>query len=133
MAISFSNWSMFRRPDEPLLLMEMSVDGSSFIEPSIRQPAGVSGKENRGTACAATPSGWMMSLFSSARRDRWCAWPPNVHHVLIPTRQDDCLRPGEISTETGHDTGQDASAGTIQAFRRGFEKKKFQAKRLVCA
>ncbi|MCH2609303.1 MAG: hypothetical protein MKZ92_12290 [Pedosphaera sp.] len=72
-------------------------------------------------------------MFSSARRDRWCAWPPNVHRVPIPTRQDDCLRPGEISTETGHDTGQDASAGTIQAFRRGFEKKKFQAKRLVCA
>tara|TARA_B100001029_G_scaffold131725_1_gene110607 strand:+ start:467 stop:631 length:165 start_codon:yes stop_codon:yes gene_type:complete len=41
--------------------------------------------------------------------------------------------PVEISAETGRDTGQDASAGTIQAFRRGFEKKKFQAKRLVCA
>ena len=58
---------------------------------------------------------------------------PNVHCVPIPTRQDDCLRPEEISIEAGHDTGQDASAGTIQAFRRGFEKKKFQAKRLVCA
>jgi len=113
--------------------MERSVDGSSFIEPSVRQPEGGSGKENRGTACAATPSEWMMSLFSSARRDRWCAWSPNVHRVPIPTRQDDCLRPGEISAETGRYTDQDASAGTIQAFRRDFEKKKFQAKRLVCA
>ena len=61
------------------------------------------------------------------------AWPPDEHLVSIPTRQDDCLRPDERSDETGRDTGQDASAGTIQAFRRGFEKKKFQTKRLVCA
>jgi len=113
--------------------MERSVDGSIFIEPSVRLPAGESGKENRCTACAATTSGWMMYLFSSARRHRWCAWPPNVHHVPIPTRQDDCHRSGEISTETGRDNGQDAVPRTIQTFRRGFEKKKFQAKPLVCA
>tara|TARA_Y100001934_G_scaffold34277_1_gene38875 strand:+ start:1852 stop:2226 length:375 start_codon:yes stop_codon:yes gene_type:complete len=124
---------MFRRPDEPLPLAERSVEGSIFIEPGARRLADGSEKENRGTACAATPRGWMMCSYSSARRNRWCAWPPNAHLVHIPTRQDDCLRPDERSDETGRDTGQDASAGTIQAFRRGFEKKKFQTKRLVCA